>query len=121
MFFYSALLLVLSASLFFFNDAAPTEIYTLSLHDALPICWFFGSHWPNSSRKLKKRSLARAFSSSRRAPPEAAAEPSSAVASGSPVGGLLLRPLRRPPKKEKKTLDLHSLLNIVAVFLFQNK
>src|SRR5687768_17999996 len=24
--------------LFFFNDAAPTEIYTLSLHDALPIC-----------------------------------------------------------------------------------
>src|SRR5689334_24215073 len=23
---------------FFFNDAAPTEIYTLSLHDALPIC-----------------------------------------------------------------------------------
>src|SRR5690348_17843028 len=26
-----------SASLFFFNDTAPTEIYTLSLHDALPI------------------------------------------------------------------------------------
>src|SRR5476651_2819150 len=24
---------------FFFNDTAPTEIYTLSLHDALPICW----------------------------------------------------------------------------------
>ena len=23
---------------FFFNDAAATEIYTLSLHDALPIC-----------------------------------------------------------------------------------
>src|SRR5438876_4420604 len=23
---------------FFFNDSAPTEIYTLSLHDALPIC-----------------------------------------------------------------------------------
>ena len=22
----------------FFNDTAPTEIYTLSLHDALPIC-----------------------------------------------------------------------------------
>ena len=27
--------------LFFFNDTATTEIYTLSLHDALPIC--FGS------------------------------------------------------------------------------
>src|SRR6266496_3676851 len=26
---------------FFFNDTATTEIYTLSLHDALPICAFF--------------------------------------------------------------------------------
>src|SRR5260370_4922339 len=25
---------------FFFNDTATTEIYTLSLHDALPICGF---------------------------------------------------------------------------------
>src|SRR2546430_13472791 len=29
-------------SVFFFNDTATTEIYTLSLHDALPIwSWFF--------------------------------------------------------------------------------
>src|SRR5438067_13775771 len=31
---------------FFFNDTATTEIYTLSLHDALPISWMidrFGS------------------------------------------------------------------------------
>src|SRR5438105_12727364 len=28
----------LPLSLFFFNDTATTEIYTLSLHDALPIC-----------------------------------------------------------------------------------
>src|SRR3712207_8155808 len=28
----------LSSLLFFFNDTATTEIYTLSLHDALPIC-----------------------------------------------------------------------------------
>src|SRR5260370_20652131 len=27
-----------TVSLFFFNDTATTEIYTLSLHDALPIC-----------------------------------------------------------------------------------
>src|SRR2546429_8388976 len=27
-------------SFFFFNDTATTEIYTLSLHDALPICCF---------------------------------------------------------------------------------
>src|SRR2546429_7603437 len=29
---------------FFFNDTATTEIYTLSLHDALPI---FASSWPS--------------------------------------------------------------------------
>src|ERR1041385_9550859 len=28
---------------FFFNDTATTEIYTLSLHDALPICGCSGS------------------------------------------------------------------------------
>src|SRR3712207_9326374 len=27
-----------SIAFFFFNDTATTEIYTLSLHDALPIC-----------------------------------------------------------------------------------
>src|SRR2546430_16933800 len=27
-----------ACSFFFFNDTATTEIYTLSLHDALPIC-----------------------------------------------------------------------------------
>src|SRR3712207_9257565 len=32
---------------FFFNDTATTEIYTLSLHDALPI--LFASFWCNSS------------------------------------------------------------------------
>src|SRR5438270_14004834 len=32
---YSATTLTL---FFFFNDTAPPEIYTLSLHDALPIC-----------------------------------------------------------------------------------
>src|SRR6266571_6066069 len=32
---------------FFFNDTATTEIYTLSLHDALPISWSIRScsHW----------------------------------------------------------------------------
>src|SRR5437763_5525150 len=30
----------MSLSFFFFNDPATTEIYTLSLHDALPICRF---------------------------------------------------------------------------------
>src|SRR3712207_7397158 len=33
----------MSSIFFFFNDTATTEIYTLSLHDALPI-------WPNCCR-----------------------------------------------------------------------
>src|SRR5690606_19749730 len=37
-------LLQLSCTLFFFfTDTATTEIYTLSLHDALPICLFINS------------------------------------------------------------------------------
>src|SRR3712207_7748178 len=35
---------------FFFNDTATTEIYTLSLHDALPICVAI-VHDPNSRRR----------------------------------------------------------------------
>src|SRR5688572_31873118 len=30
--------MILRVMFFFFNDTASTEIYTLSLHDALPIC-----------------------------------------------------------------------------------
>src|SRR5258708_19298380 len=32
-------------SFFFFNDTATTEIYTLSLHDALPISVYSGQSW----------------------------------------------------------------------------
>src|SRR5258708_14109898 len=46
---------------FFFNDTATTEIYTLSLHDALPI-WYFGlppdlsrtSRWAGSVRRFTR-------------------------------------------------------------------
>src|SRR2546430_11594373 len=34
----------MSLVFFFFNDTATTEIYTLSLHDALPISLFISSH-----------------------------------------------------------------------------
>src|SRR5690348_18339153 len=34
---FSPLLILLFSFFFFFNDTATTEIYTLSLHDALPI------------------------------------------------------------------------------------
>src|SRR5262249_61316986 len=37
-------------SFFFFNDTATTEIYTLSLHDALPICSITTSMMPSPRR-----------------------------------------------------------------------
>src|SRR3712207_8194246 len=41
-----------SLCLFFFNDTATTEIYTLSLHDALPI---LGFHFALRSRRFSQR------------------------------------------------------------------
>src|SRR2546422_2707878 len=38
------------SSLFFFNDTATTEIYTLSLHDALPILRLSGRSLNSSAR-----------------------------------------------------------------------
>ena len=54
-------------SVFFFNDTATTEIYTLSLHDALPICaarlltttqsgtslWMIRSGWIRSIKRCR--------------------------------------------------------------------
>src|SRR5256885_13176824 len=44
---------------FFFNDTATTEIYTLSLHDALPISLYRirGMHFANTLRSFEKSSL----------------------------------------------------------------
>src|SRR3712207_9436818 len=41
--------------LFCFNDTATTEIYTLSLHDALPI-WGWGGARRSRAQPIKKRS-----------------------------------------------------------------
>src|SRR5256885_15288395 len=43
---------------FFFNDTATTEIYTLSLHDALPICACFGACFLAQSAVLSLSSSA---------------------------------------------------------------
>src|SRR5947199_5207200 len=41
---------------FFFNDTATTEIYTLSLHDALPIYWPIAPIGPAGSMSAPTRS-----------------------------------------------------------------
>src|SRR5215471_6620115 len=47
---------VLTCNLFFFNDTATTEIYTLSLHDALPI---YARERPAVDRSRDERGEAR--------------------------------------------------------------
>src|SRR5579884_4374650 len=52
---YCSVLSLCSCLFFFFNDTATTEIYTLSLHDALPIdaaaaAWQDWSRWPWEDR-----------------------------------------------------------------------
>src|SRR6476469_5644148 len=44
---------------FFFNDTATTEIYTLSLHDALPICTRSSSPIPVARRRVCSASTSR--------------------------------------------------------------
>src|SRR2546427_12219562 len=66
---FTLLPLVLYSSFFFFNDTATTEIYTLSLHDALPICARPMRPCQDCRMRLYRPTLRRAgFSSPRIAP-----------------------------------------------------
>src|SRR5260370_39809139 len=79
---------------FFFNDTATTEIYTLSLHDALPILEAAGG----SPHRLAARHLAR-----QRAQPE---DPGTASARC---------------RSEEHTSELQSHLNLVCRLLLEKK
>src|SRR3712207_9362644 len=95
----SNLLLVL----FFFNDTATPEIYTLSLHDALPISCRTPRRGPPS------RSPARAAAGGRRARPPCPA-PSSST-----------RGPRRPGRSEEHTSELQSRQYLVCRLLLEKK
>src|SRR2546430_11010598 len=86
---------------FFFNDTATTEIYTLSLHDALPI-WNFGA-WPKpphcGSYCLRSWSTASVTSSSVSASRERSEEHTSELQSQSNLVCRLLL-------EKKKTVQL---------------
>src|SRR5437016_9626956 len=82
--------------LFFFNDTATTEIYTLSLHDALPICRRVGG-----PAGAADQARARLFPPLRSAP-----------------GGVRPRAGRR---SEEHTSELQSLTNLVCRLLLEKK
>src|SRR3712207_7715983 len=60
---------------FFFNDTATTEIYTLSLHDALPICAAAeASRWPRGARLRRPQPAPGQEGRDRARPPPPAAD-----------------------------------------------
>src|SRR2546426_6474054 len=91
-------------SFFFFNDTATTEIYTLSLHDALPI-WtgavpMANSSWPKNSPIISACSSGEAFMNLNASPEERSEEHTSELQSPcNLVCRLLLE------KKKKKNND----------------
>src|SRR5258708_26076922 len=86
--------------LFFFNDTATTEIYTLSLHDALPICTSTSTDDPR-------------FTSPTRAP-----APSPRASLGRRSGA---RPFPRRPRSEEHTSELQSPDHLVCRLLLEKK
>src|SRR2546426_5977863 len=86
---------------FFFNDTATTEIYTLSLHDALPIsCWSANSREGRSPNRP---------SQDRRAAASRASAPRS------------LRVSRSACRSEEHTSELQSPCNLVCRLLLEKK
>src|SRR5687767_15831427 len=83
---------------FFFNDTATTEIYTLSLHDALPIC-------PDFSTGIASRS------------------PFSFACSGMRFGAPNCSSTRQPVALEigRATSELQSLAYLVCRLLLEKK
>src|SRR5260370_41102843 len=95
------------AFFFFFNDTATTEIYTLSLHDALPICGAAGGH-----QKLLCGSAFFILMSKKSLGNEKAGSLAKIVA-------LFSWPAKR--RSEEHTSELQSHLNLVCRLLLEKK
>src|SRR3712207_8692395 len=89
-------------TVFFFNDTATTEIYTLSLHDALPIS-AGGTSWPSAN----------AWSDSARRAAAASNSPHAST-SGSASGSTTWR-------SEEHTSELQSRQYLVCRLLLEKK
>src|SRR5687767_15646771 len=97
-------------SSFFFHDTAPPEIYTLSLHDALPI---FASSIRASTRKLGVRS---APSPATRSPRPISRHPTPARLSATRCPAAA-----RATRSEEHTSELQSLAYLVCPLLLAKK
>src|SRR5258708_22736988 len=104
---------------FFFNDTATTEIYTLSLHDALPIsCEFRDSRrrcnesWRDSRlRPFPSRAAARRrYASGRRFPPRSEEHTSELQSPDHLVCRLLLEKKKKSVHHKISEIQVYSLL-----------
>src|SRR5205814_10213729 len=91
---------------FFFNDTATTEIYTLSLHDALPICddSTIGLTRGGSPHRVRRR-------------PRSAGAGRDGGAGGGPPSGHD----RYAGRSEEHTSELQSLRHLVCRLLLEKK
>src|SRR2546426_3833832 len=102
--------------LFFFNDTATTEIYTLSLHDALPIS---GSRGASAAPGSGRRAASPCWRGARPPPLPECSEFSSPEACSSPW-----RPPSPAPgngRSEEHTSELQSPCNLVCRLLLEKK
>src|SRR5260370_26839982 len=113
-YFYTSLYTLSFLSFFFFNDTATTEIYTLSLHDALPISIRRQprEHAASAGKPARASDISEAGRDRERRQPESA-EP--AQAHGSVWESA---PNRR---SEEHTSELQSHLNLVCRLLLEKK
>src|SRR3712207_8681111 len=92
--------------MFLFNDTATAEIYTLALHDALPIC-----STPSRARRAGGSSCT-ARRSARRVPTRCTSSARTWTASGG---------ARRPTRSEEHTSELQSRQYLVCRLLLEKK
>src|SRR5439155_19937077 len=105
-------LLSLSLS-FFFNDPPTTEIYTLSLHDALPICRIMPTSWLSSlsSTPIRVAAISTSVASS------AWSAPATILCSRS----VSRCTLARSSRSEEHTSELQSRGHLVCRLLLEKK
>src|SRR2546430_9194114 len=96
---------------FFFNDTATTEIYTLSLHDALPISAVVSMSTGFTAARGSTYQASRGASTSRNVP-----RPSRTREIGEAV-----RRIRLLQRSEEHTSELQSQSNIVCRLLLEKK
>src|SRR3712207_8664801 len=102
--------------IFFFNDTATTEIYTLSLHDALPICGRPPRHVTPIAKSVPRAATCDCNETS-------LACTCNARFSGQAYhrAALRARPCRRQRRSEEHTSELQSRQYLVCRLLLEKK